>query len=145
MAERTTREEVNRANDTLQRLTKTTYEINQTITRGAVSAQERNIRYTQNLLNHGIDMVKGQVEASNQFMQQITKPQESNQTMETLMDSALAMQKRYVDFTQNIIEQSGEMFLEHAKASRDLTQTLLEQTQAWQKTLQTLFLIPQAK
>jgi hypothetical protein len=134
-------ETVNKANKAVQNLTKTTYEVSQTITRSTVAAQERNIRFSQKVLENGIDALKGHVETTRNLMQQVTQPQEPQKTFQVVIESAVASQRRNVEFAQHLVNGGEEVFKEHMEASRSLAQSLTEQAQEIQKAFPTLFAV----
>ena len=111
-------------------LTQTFRESGQTIVNSAVAAQERNMRYFQNTLENGIEVLKRNVEDTRSLIGELAEqPQKVERAYQSISDSAIGAQDRNVKFVQNTFENGMEVFKGHAESSRALTEELMKQSQ----------------
>jgi hypothetical protein len=129
----------NKIQEAAGNLTQTFRESGQTIVNSAVAAQERNMRYFQNTLENGIEVLKRNVEDTRSLLGELTEqPQKVGRAYQSISDSAIAAQDRNVKFVQNTFENGMEVFKGHAESTRALTEELTKQSQNQLAALQTL-------
>jgi hypothetical protein len=131
----------NNVQEATQNLTTAVQEASRAIVNGAVEAQELNLQYAQNTLENGIEVLKNYAEDTRHVIQELveqSKPQQ--EVFQTVLNVALAAQERNVKLVQSMLENGTEVLKAHAKSSRDLVQTLAEQSQKQQEALQTVAL-----
>ena len=129
----------NKIQEATGNLTQTFRESGQTIANSAVAAQERNMRYFQNTLEKGIEVLKRNVEDTRSFLGELTEqPQKVGRAYQSISDSAIGAQDRNVKFVQNTFENGMEVFKGHAESTRALTEELTKQSQNQLAALQTL-------
>lgn len=111
-------------------LTKTFRESGQTIANSAIAAQERNMRFFQNTVENGIDVLKRNVEDTRNLIGELAEqPQKVGKAYQSISDSAIGAQERNVKFVQNTLENGMEVFKGHAESTRALTEELMKQSQ----------------
>src|SRR5260370_18412148 len=114
-------------------------ESSETIVNSGVEAQGRNMRYFQNNLENGIEVLKRNVEDTRSLIGELAEqPQKAERANQSISDSAIGAQDRNVKFVQNTFENGMEVFKGHAESSRALTEELLKQSQNQLAALQTL-------
>ena len=114
-------------------MTTAVQEASQAIVNGAAEAQELNLQYAQNTLENSIEVLKNYAEDTRHVIQELveqSKPQQ--EVFQTVVNTALAAQERNVKLVQSMLENGTEVLKAHAKSSRDLVQTLAEQSQKQQ-------------
>jgi len=129
----------NNVQEATQNLTTAVQEASQAIVNGAAEAQELNLQYAQNTLENSIEVLKNYAEDTRHVIQELieqSKPQQ--EVFQTVVNTALAAQERNVKLVQSMLENGTEVLKAHAKSSRDLVQTLAEQSQKQQEALQTV-------
>ena len=129
----------NNVNEATRNLTTSVQEANQAIATSAVAAQERNMEYAQSTLDNGIEVLKNYAEDTRHVIQELveqSKPQQ--EVFQAVVNTTLAAQERNVKLVQSVLENGTEVLKAHAKSSRDLVQTLAEQSQKQQEALQTV-------
>lgn len=129
----------NKMQEATGNLTQTFRESGQTIVNSAVAAQERNMRYFQNTLENGIEVLKRNVEDTRSLLGELTEqPQKVERAYQSISDSAIGAQDRNVKFVQNTFENGMEVFKGHAESTRALTEELTKQSQNQLAAFQTL-------
>jgi len=129
----------NKIQEATGNLTQTFRESGQTIVNSAVAAQERNMRYFQNTLENGIEVLKRNVEDTRSLIGELAEqPQKVERAYQSISDSAIGAQDRNVKFVQNTFENGMEVFKGHAESTRALTEELTKQSQNQLAALQTL-------
>ena len=129
----------NKVNEALWNLTHSIGEINQATAENAVAAQERNVRFAQSTFENGVELLKSHAEGTRSVMRELSEhPQEQQGAISTLVDGAFAAQHRNLQFAQNTFENSLELLKSHAEGTRNLMQTVVEQSQQQQEVFRTL-------
>ncbi len=129
----------NNVQEATQNLTKAVQDASQTIITSVVEARELNLQFAQNILENGIEVLKSDTEDTRHVIQELeeqSKPQQ--EVFQTVVHAALAAQERNVQLVQSILENGTKVLKAHAKSSRDLVQTLAEQSRKQQEALQTV-------
>ena len=122
-----------------QNLTTIVQEASRAIINSAYEARELNLQFTQNTLENGIEVLKSNAEDIRHVIHELeeqAKPQQ--EVFQTVVNAALAAQERNVKLFQSVLENGTEVLKAHAKSSRDLAQTLTEQSRKQQEALQTV-------
>jgi hypothetical protein len=131
----------NNVQEATQNLTTAAQETSRAIVNGAVEAQELNVQYAQNTLENGIEVLKKYAEDTRHVIQELAEQSMPQQEVfQTVVNAALAAQERNVKFVQSTLENGTEVLKAHAKSSRGLMQTLVEQSRKQQEAFQTVVL-----
>ena len=129
----------NTVNEATQRLTTSVQEANQAIVKSATAVQERNMQFAQSTLENGIEVLKSYAEDSRHLTQELAEqPQQLQAAFQTVVNTALAAQERNVKYAQSILQNGSDVLKAHAEGTRDLVQTLTEQSRKQQEAFQTL-------
>ena len=129
----------NKVNEATQSLTTSVQEANQAIVNSATAVQERNMKFAQSTLDNGIEVLKSYAEDTRHLTQELVEqPQQLQEVFQTVVNTALAAQERNVKFAQSILQNGTDVLKAHAEGTRDLVQTLSEQSQKQQEAFQTL-------
>ncbi|HEX6109739.1 MAG TPA: hypothetical protein VFZ02_10050 [Ktedonobacteraceae bacterium] len=129
----------NNVQEATQNLTTTVQKASRAIVNGAVEAQELNLQYAQNTLENGNEVLKNNAEDTRHVIQELVEQSKTQQEVfQTVVNAALAAQERNVKLVQSTLENGTEVLKAHAKSSRDLVQTLVEQSQKQQEAFQTV-------
>ena len=129
----------NNVQEATQNLTTAIQEANQAIVTSAVEAQELNLQYAQNTLKNGIEVLKSYAEDTRHLMQELveqSKPQQ--EVFQTVVNTTLTAQERNVKLVQSVLENGTEVLKAHAESTRDLVQTLTEQSRKQREAFQTV-------
>jgi hypothetical protein len=126
-------------NEATKNLSRSVSEINQTIARSSVEAQERNMRFAQSIFDNGIEVLKSHAEATQHLLRTLAKqPQNPQAALQEVMESTVAAQERNIKFAQNVAMNGTEVFKSHMDATRALMQDVVEKTREQQELLLTL-------
>jgi len=130
------------ANNTVQEatrnLTTSVQEANQALVKSAVEIQERNLKYAQSTLENGIEVLKSSAEDTRHLIQELVEEPQQQAVFQTMVNIALAAQERNVKYAQSILENGTEVLKAQSESTRDLVQTLTEQSRKQQEAFQTL-------
>ena len=129
----------NNVQEATQNLTTAVQEASQAIVTSAVEAQERNLQYAQSTLENGIEVLKSYAEDTRHVIQELveqSKPQQ--EVFQTVVNATLAVQERNVKLVQSMLENGTEVLKAHAESTRDLVQTLTEQSRKQREAFQTV-------
>ncbi len=129
----------NNVQEATQNLTTAVQEANQAIVSSAVEAQELNLQYAQNTLENGIEVLKSYAEDTRHLLQELveqSKPQQ--EVFQAVVNTTLAAQERDVKLVQSVLENGTEVLKAHAESTRDLMQTLAEQSRKQREAFQTV-------
>ena len=133
----------NTVNEATQSLTTSVREANQAIVKSATAVQERNMQFAQSTLENGIEVLKSYAEDSRHLTHELAEqPQQLQEAFQTVVNTALAAQERNVKYAQSILQNGSDVLKAHAEGTRDLVQTLVEQSrkqQEYRVTRTTLF------
>ena len=128
----------NTVNEATQRLTTSVQEANQAIVNSATAVQERNMQFAQSTLENGIEVLKSYAEDTRHLTQELEQPQQLQEAFQTVVNTALAAQERNVKYAQSILQNGSDVLKAHAEGTRDLVQTLVEQSRKQQEAFQAL-------
>jgi hypothetical protein len=129
----------NKVNEAAWNLTRSISETNQAIADSAVAAQERNVRFTQSTFENGVELLKSHAEGTRSLMHELPEtPQEQQGAFSTLVDGAFAAQQRNIRFALSTFENGIELLKSHAEGTRNLMQTVVEQSLQQQEIFRTL-------
>src|SRR5207248_2024346 len=131
-----------KANETTRDLIKSVQETNKAIADTAVATQERNLAFAQSVLENGIEVLKSHAESTRTLMQELVeqarKQQVGPETLQALMDSAIAAQERNTRLAQSILENGIEVLKSQVNVTHSLIQELGQQFQKQQDAFQAL-------
>ena len=131
-----------KTNAVAKNLIKSVQETNKAIADTAVTSQERNLAFAQSVLENGIEVLRSHAESARTLMQELVeqarKQQVGPETLQVLMDSAIAAQERNTKLAQSILESGVEVLKSQINITRYLVQELGQQFQAQQDAFQTL-------
>lgn len=129
----------NKVNEAAWNLTTSIRETNQAIVDSAVAAQERNVRFAQTTVENGVELLRSHAESTRSLMQEFPEQlQDLQGTFLNMVDSAFAAQQRNMRFAQSTFENSVELLKSHAEGTRNLMQSVVEQSQQQQEVFHTL-------
>jgi hypothetical protein len=129
----------NNVQEATQNLTTAVQEANQAIVTSAVEAQELNLKYAQSTLENEIEVLKSYAEDTRHLIQELveqSKPQQ--EVFQTVVNTTLAAQERNLKLVQSVLENGTEVLKAHAESTRELLQTLSEQSRKQQEAFQTV-------
>lgn len=129
----------NNVQEATQNLTTAVQEASQAIVTSAVEAQERNLQYAQSTLENGIEVLKSYAEDTRHVIQELVEQSTPQQEVfQTVVNATLAAQERNVKLVQGMLENGTEVLKAHAESTRDLVQTLAEQSRKQREAFQTV-------
>ena len=128
----------NNVHEATRNLTTAVQEANRAIVTSALAAQERNVKFAQSTLQNGIEVLKGYAEDTRHLMQELVEQPQQQTVFQTVVNTALAAQERNVKFAQSTLQNGTEELKAHAESTRDLVQTLAEQSGKQQEAFQIL-------
>ena len=97
------------------------------------------MQYAQNTLENGIEVLKNYAEDTRHVLQELVeqlKPQQ--EVIQTVVNTTLAAQERNVKLVQSVLENGTGVLKSHAESTRDLVQTLTEQSRKQREAFQTV-------
>lgn len=131
-----------KANEAAKNLVKSVQEANKAIADTAITTQERNLAFAQNVLENGIEVLKSHADSSRTLMQELIDQARKGSTgtgsFQVSMESALAAQERNTKLAQSILEDGIEVLKSQVNVTRSLMQELGQQFQKQQDAFQTL-------
>lgn len=131
-----------KANEAARNLIKTAQETSKALADTAISTQERNLLFAQSVLENGIEVLKSHAESSRTLMQELVeqarKQQVGPESLQALVDSAVAAQERNTKLAQSILENGIEVLKSQIGVTHSLLQELGQQSQKQQDAFQTL-------
>src|SRR5690349_696594 len=131
-----------RTNETAKNLVKIAQESTKALTNTAITAQERNLAFAQNVLENGIEVLKSHAESTRTLMQEMVerarKQQVGPEGLQVLMDSAVAAQERNTRFAQSVLENGIELLKSQIDVTHSLLQEMEQQAQKSQDAFQAL-------
>jgi hypothetical protein len=117
-------------------------ETNKAIADTAVTTQERNLAFAQSVLENGIEVLRSHAESARTLMQELVeqarKQHVGPETLQVLVDSAIAAQERNTKLARSILESGVEVLKSQINVTRSLAQELGQQFQVQQDAFQTL-------
>lgn len=114
-----------------QSWTQSLYETNKAIVQSVVAAQERNVKFAQQVYESGTEVLKNHTEATRSYMEQ--KPQDQQEAVQSLVTSFQAAQERNMRYAQDILNNGTEVLKEHADAVQGLMHTLTDHVREQQE------------
>ena len=131
-----------RTSETAKNLVKIAQESSKALTGTAITVQEHNLAFAQNVLENGIEVLRGHAESTRTLMQELVeqtrKQQVGPEGLQVLMDSAVAAQERNTRFAQSVLENGIELLKSQIGVTRSLLQEMEQQVQKSQDTFQAL-------
>lgn len=132
----------NRTNESAKNLVKIAQESSKALTDTAITTQERNLAFAQNVLENGIEVLKSHAESTRTLMQEMVeqarKQQVGPEGLQILMDGAVAAQERNTKFAQSVFENGIELLKSQIDVTHSLLLELEQQSQKGQATFQAL-------
>lgn len=132
----------NRTNETAKNLVKIAQQSSKALTDAAITVQEHNLAFAQNVLENGVKVLKSHVEGAHTLMQELAeqakKQQVGPEEMQILLDSAVAAQERNTRFAQSVFENGIELLKSQINVTRSLLQEMEHQAQKSQAPFQAL-------
>lgn len=129
----------NKVTEAAWNLTRSIRETSQTIADNAIAAQERNVRFAQNVFLNGIEVLKSQAEdTSNLVRTLVEQPQKQQENIQAIAQTALAAQERTVKFAQNAYSNGVEVLNHQVESSRTLAQELVGHSKQQVEQVQSL-------
>jgi len=129
----------NKITETAWNLTRSLQESSQTIANSTLAAQERNLRFAQNMFLNGLDVLKSQAEDNSNLVRSIVEqPQKTQEAVQAIANTALTAQQRTVQFAQNTYANGVEVLNHQAESARTLTQELVAQSKQQVEQMQSL-------
>ena len=117
-------------------------ETNKAIADSAVTTQEGTLAFAQSVLENGIEVLRSHAESARTLMQELVerarKQHVGPETLQVLMDSAIAAQERNTKLARSILESGVEVLKSQINVTRSLAQELGQQFQVQQDAFQTL-------
>lgn len=131
-----------KANEAARNLIRSVQETNKAIADTAVSSQETNLAFAQNVLENSIEVLRSHAEGTRSLMQELVeqarKQQVGPETVQALVDSAVAAQDRNTRLAQSILENGVEVLKNQVSVNHSLMQELGQQFQRQQEAFQTI-------
>lgn len=131
-----------KANEAARNLIKTAQETSKALADTAISTQERNLAFAQSVLENGIEVLKSHAESTRTLMQELVeqarKQQVGPESLQALVDSAVAAQERNTKLAQSILENGIAVLKSQVGVTHSLLQELGQQSQKQQDAFQTL-------
>jgi hypothetical protein len=131
-----------RTNETAKNLVKLAQESSKALTDTAITVQERNLAFAQNVLENGIEVLKSHAESTRtltqELVEQARKQQLGPEGLQLLLDNAVAAQERNTRFAQSVLENGIELLKSQINVTRSLLQEMELQAQKSQDTFQAL-------
>lgn len=118
-----------KAAETTQKLNQFWYEAGQAVVQSTFDVQNRSLQYMQQSFTDGVETLKGQIEASQHWLQAENRPLDQQEVIPSLMESGVEACKRNLTLLQRVTEHGTETFQSNAEVVRDLTQTLIKKAQ----------------
>lgn len=129
-------------NETTRILINSVQETNKAIAETAVSAQEKNLAFAQNVLENGIEVLKWNAESTRTLMQdlveQARKQRVGPEGFQALVESTIEAQERNTKFAQSTLENGLEVLKSQLDLTHSLIQELEQQYQKQQEAFQAL-------
>jgi hypothetical protein len=107
-----------------QNWTQALYETNKAIAQSVVAAQERNVKFAQQVYESGTEVLKNHAETTRSYLEQ--RPQDQQEAVQSLVNSFQTAQERNMRYAQDILNNGTEVLKEHADAVQGLMHTLTE-------------------
>ncbi len=129
----------NKVNEAAWNFATSIRETNRAIADSAVAAQERNVRFAQSTFENGVELLKSHTEGTRSLMHEVPEqPEDVQGAFLAVIDGAFAAQQRNIRFAQTTFENSVELLKSHAEGTRNLMQSVVEQSQQQQEVFRTL-------
>jgi len=97
--------------------------------------QGRSVQYVQNVLTDGIETLKGHAEITRHLLSLANKPQEQQDSLQSLMEGSVEVYLRTFSYLQRTVERGGETYRGNAETIRELSEALLKKAQEQQSML----------
>jgi len=120
---------------TMQKLNQAWYETCHTVTQSTFDMQGRSVQYVQNVLTDGIETLKGHAEITRHLLSLANKPQEQQDSLQSLMEGSVEVYLRTFSYLQRTVERGGETYRGNAETIRELSEALLKKAQEQQSML----------
>ena len=129
-------------NETTRELIDSLRETSKTIADSAIAAQEHNVAFAQNILENGVEVLKGHAESTRSLMQELSeqarKQPNWQEGFQAVVDSTVAAQERNTRFAQSVFENGIEVLKSQVGLTRGLMQELEQQAHKQQDAFQAL-------
>jgi hypothetical protein len=131
-----------KANEAARNLIKSVQETNKAIADTTITTQERNLAFAQNVLENSIEVLKSHAESTRTLMQELVeqarKQRLGPESLQALVDSAIAAQERNTRLAESILENGIEVLKSQVSVTHSLMQELGQQFQKQQDAFQAL-------
>src|SRR5215813_5286365 len=131
-----------KANEAARKLMSSVQETSKAIADTAVATQERNLAFTQSVLENSIEVLKSHAESTRSLMEELVeqarKQQVGPEGLQAVVDSAVAAQERNTKLAQSILENGIEVLKSQVGVTHSLVHELGQQYQKQQEAFQAL-------
>jgi hypothetical protein len=131
-----------KANDAARNLIKSIQDTNKAITDTAISTQERTLTFAQSVLENSIEVLRSHAESTRTLVQELVEEARKQplgpESLQSLVDSAIAAQERNTRLAQSILENGIETLKSQVSVTNSLMQELGQQFQKQQDAFQAL-------
>jgi hypothetical protein len=127
----------NKLNEAAWRMVRSLNDMNRAITTSITSAQERNVRFTQGILENSQTVLKSHADAARDLAKEIAeKPDRQAEILQNVVNTNVAAYDRNLRLAQSIFNDGIEVFKNSAQDVRSLAQEMTKETQKQQEQLQ---------
>jgi hypothetical protein len=131
-----------KASEATKKLIGSVQETSKALADTVVAAQERNLAFSQSVLENSIEVLRSHAESSRTLIQELgeqaKKQQVGPEGLQAVVDSAIAAQERTTKLAQGILENGIEVLKSQVDVTHSLMQELGQQYQKQQEAFQAL-------
>jgi predicted nucleic acid-binding protein len=131
-----------KAYDATKNLVKSVQDTNKAVAETLVTSQERNLAFAQSVLENSIEVLKSHAESARSLMHELVdrarEQQIGPESLQAIVDSALATQERNTRLAQSVLENGVEVLKSQSNLTHSLIQEMAQQFQKQQEAFQTL-------
>jgi len=131
-----------KASEATRKILSSVQETSKAIADTAVATQERNLAFTQSVLENSIEVLKSHAESTRTLLQELLEQAKKQQVgpegLQAVVDSAIAAQERNTRLAQSILENGIEVLKSQVGVTHSLMHELGQQYQKQQEAFQVL-------
>jgi hypothetical protein len=129
----------NKVNEVAWNMTRSLTEINRAITTSVTTAQERNIRFSQGVVENSMEVLKSHVDATRTLAEEmVEKPDKQAELLQDMVNTGVAAYDRNLRLAQSVFNDGIEVLKNSALDTRSLAQEMIELSQKQQEQFQEL-------
>lgn len=125
----------------IEKMAQSVSETNQVVTENLVEAQKRAVDFTRTAVEHGVNMLRENMEDSLALTRKIVEEGQVPQDFaQVALDAATSARERNAHYAEQLLEDGAKLLRSQIRSARQVAQTAIDQSQRRQQAYRSLFI-----